>query len=65
MHLDAVQRRAGACGGERGQGWLDLLPDGIETVIGTDSTLDETVDRILYDTGLAGLHPREEERRDH
>ncbi|MGX1885464.1 AAA family ATPase [Streptomyces sp. NPDC055287] len=34
---------------------LDLLPGGTETVIGTDSTLTETVDRILYDTGLAGL----------
>ncbi len=44
---------------------LDLLPDGVETVIGTDRTLDETVDRILHDTGLAGLPPREEERRDH
>jgi hypothetical protein len=34
---------------------LDLLPGGIETVIGPDSTLMETVDRIMLDTGLAGL----------
>lgn len=34
---------------------LDLLPDGIETVIGADSTLPETVDAIMLDTGLAHL----------
>ncbi|MGA5200290.1 kinase [Streptomyces variegatus] len=34
---------------------LDLLPGGVETVIGADSTLGETVDRIMLDTGLAGL----------
>jgi hypothetical protein len=34
---------------------LDLLPGGIETVIGADSALTETVDRILLDTGLASL----------
>ncbi|MFI8890481.1 kinase [Streptomyces paradoxus] len=34
---------------------LDLLPGGTETVIGPDSTLRETVDRIMRDTGLAGL----------
>jgi predicted kinase len=34
---------------------LDLLPGGVETVIGADSTLSETVDRIMLDTGLAGL----------
>jgi predicted ATPase len=34
---------------------LDLLPGGIETFIGADSTLGETVDRIMLDTGLAGL----------
>ncbi|MEU2739396.1 AAA family ATPase [Streptomyces sp. NPDC007095] len=33
----------------------DLLPGGVETVIGADSTLDTTVDRIMLDTGLAGL----------
>ncbi|MET7541582.1 AAA family ATPase [Streptomyces sp. NPDC005507] len=33
----------------------DLLPGGIETVIGADSTLAETVDRITLDTGLARL----------
>lgn len=30
----------------------DLLPGGIETVIGADSTLDETVERIMRETGL-------------
>ncbi|MEV5548566.1 kinase [Streptomyces sp. NPDC052309] len=34
---------------------LDLLPGGVETVIGADSTLTATVDRIMLDTGLAGL----------
>jgi hypothetical protein len=34
---------------------LDLLPGGVETVIGADSTLRETVERIMLDTGLAGL----------
>ncbi|MDX3695721.1 kinase [Streptomyces europaeiscabiei] len=33
----------------------DLLPDGIETVIGADSALEETVARIMLDTGLADL----------
>ncbi|MGV4985718.1 hypothetical protein ACVB8X_06595 [Streptomyces sp. NRAIS4] len=34
---------------------LDLLPDGLETVIGANSALHETVDRIMLDTGLAHL----------
>ena len=34
---------------------LDLLSGGVETVVGPDSTLSETVDRIMIDTGLAGL----------
>ncbi|SDE24585.1 kinase [Streptomyces prasinopilosus] len=33
----------------------DLLPGGLETVIGADSALHETVDRIMSDTGLAHL----------
>ncbi|MDT0569036.1 kinase [Streptomyces sp. DSM 3412] len=33
----------------------DLLPGGVETVIGADSALGETVDRIMTDTGLAHL----------
>ncbi|MGI5372805.1 hypothetical protein ACQEV2_00775 [Streptomyces sp. CA-251387] len=45
--------------GQRGQrDWyreLDLLSGGIEKVIGADSTLSETVDRVMLDTGLAGL----------
>jgi predicted kinase len=31
---------------------LDLLPDGVETVIGADSTLAATIQRIVRDTGL-------------
>jgi chloramphenicol 3-O-phosphotransferase len=31
---------------------LDLLPDGVETVIGADSALAATIDRIMNDTGL-------------
>ncbi|MET9661670.1 AAA family ATPase [Streptomyces sp. NPDC006510] len=33
----------------------DLLPEGVETVIGADSSLAETVERIMHDTGLALL----------
>ncbi|MGO4457918.1 AAA family ATPase [Streptomyces sp. M-16] len=33
----------------------DLLPGGVETVIGADSTLDGTVGLIMRETGLAGL----------
>ncbi|UQT53921.1 kinase [Streptomyces durmitorensis] len=36
----------------------DLLPDGVETVIGADSTLADRVERIMCDTGLAGLAGR-------
>ncbi len=35
----------------------DVLPDGLETVIGPDSILDATVDRIMLDSGLARLPP--------
>ncbi|WP_425246303.1 kinase [Streptomyces sp. NEAU-NA10] len=34
---------------------LDLLPGGVETVVGADSTLERTVDRIMLDTGLTAL----------
>ncbi|MFJ8188133.1 hypothetical protein [Streptomyces sp. NPDC096105] len=30
----------------------DLLPGGLESVIGADSTLADTTDRVLHDTGL-------------
>lgn len=33
----------------------DLLPGGIETIVGVDSALHETIDRIMLDTGLAHL----------
>ncbi|NED80462.1 kinase [Streptomyces sp. SID11233] len=38
---------------------LDLLPGSIETVIGADSVLADTVDRIMHDTSLARLPARE------
>ncbi len=44
------------------RGWYrpaDLLPGGVETVIGADSALTASVDRILRDTGLAGSPGRE------
>ncbi|WP_405674355.1 kinase [Streptomyces sp. NBC_01511] len=44
------------------RGWyrqFDLLPGGTETVIGADSALADTVDRIMRDTGLAQLSSRE------
>ncbi|MFJ6782742.1 AAA family ATPase [Streptomyces yangpuensis] len=34
---------------------LDVLPGGVETVVGADSTLTGTIDLVLRDTGLAGL----------
>ncbi|MFH8238911.1 AAA family ATPase [Streptomyces sp. NPDC018321] len=37
----------------------DLLSSGAETVIGADSTLAGTVDRIMRETGLDGLPPQE------
>ncbi|MFF3917618.1 AAA family ATPase [Streptomyces sp. NPDC001852] len=37
----------------------DLLPGGVETVIAAGSSLPETVERIMRDTGLAGLVPRD------
>ncbi|WP_238864672.1 kinase [Kitasatospora sp. A2-31] len=48
---------------EQMAGWyrpLDLLPGGLEHVIGEDSTLDDTVARILADTALtpSGWTPR-------
>ncbi|WP_234322981.1 kinase [Streptomyces sp. NRRL S-350] len=48
---------------EQMAGWyrpLDLLPGGLEHVIGEDSTLDDTVARILADTALTppGRTPR-------
>ncbi|WP_069772511.1 AAA family ATPase [Streptomyces sp. LUP30] len=38
---------------------LDLLPSGAETVIGAESGLTETVDRIMRETGLDRLPARE------
>ncbi|MFI9365616.1 kinase [Kitasatospora sp. NPDC053057] len=37
----------------------DVLPSGIETVIGSDSTLRDTVDRIMRDTALSELPARD------
>ncbi|MGW2563070.1 hypothetical protein ACWCXB_28265 [Streptomyces sp. NPDC001514] len=55
---DPVSRRRASNSEPELRDWyreLDLLPGGIETVIGADSTLNELVDRIVLDTGLAGL----------
>ncbi|AZQ33018.1 hypothetical protein EJ357_05805 [Streptomyces cyaneochromogenes] len=38
---------------------LDLLPGGVETVVCAQSGLDDTVDRIMRETGLAVLPARE------
>lgn len=35
----------------------DVLPGGLETVIGADSALEETVEQIMRETGLDGLSP--------
>ncbi|MEU4148857.1 AAA family ATPase [Streptomyces sp. NPDC026659] len=35
----------------------DLLPSGIETVVPADSTLNDTVTRVLRETGLDGVAP--------
>ncbi|MGA5823729.1 AAA family ATPase [Kitasatospora sp. NPDC094028] len=37
----------------------DVLPGGIETVIGCDSTLRDTVERIMHETALSELPPRD------
>ncbi|GAA3502859.1 kinase [Streptomyces prasinosporus] len=37
----------------------DLLPGGVETVIGADSTLAATVDRVMLESGLARLPSRD------
>ncbi|WP_051712029.1 kinase [Streptomyces sp. NRRL S-350] len=37
----------------------DLLPGGIETIIGSDSSLRDTVDRIMRDTALSELPARD------
>lgn len=39
---------------------LDLLPGGSETVVHPGSALDETVDRIMAETGLSALPARED-----
>lgn len=33
----------------------DLLPGGVETVLGADSALTDTVERVMFESGLAGL----------
>ncbi|MFD3541597.1 AAA family ATPase [Streptomyces sp. NPDC058662] len=38
---------------------LDLLPGAVETVIGADSALGDTVGRVLRETGLSGLPARD------
>lgn len=58
----ANKPQAGEYGEAEMRDWyrpLDLLPGGAETVIDADSALAETVNRILLDTGLAGLRAPE------
>ncbi|MGW7256389.1 AAA family ATPase [Streptomyces sp. NPDC054834] len=42
---------------------FDLLPGKVETVIGADSTLAATVDRIMLETGLKSVFERRENGR--
>ncbi|MCI3226657.1 AAA family ATPase [Streptomyces sp. NP-1717] len=54
----AGKPQAGEYGERELRDWyrrLDLLPGGDETVIGADSALTDTVERIMRDTGLARL----------
>ncbi|WP_030296108.1 AAA family ATPase [Streptomyces katrae] len=54
----ATKPQAGEYGENEMRDWyrpLDLLPGPVETVIDADSSLSDTVDRIMRDTGLAGL----------
>ncbi|MCN9240426.1 kinase [Streptomyces sp. RY43-2] len=37
----------------------DLLPSGVEDVIGANSSLEDTIDYIMRGTGLDGLSPRD------
>lgn len=54
----AAKPQANKSGENEMRSWyrpLDLLPGGVETVLGADSTLHETVTRIMLETGLADL----------
>lgn len=58
----ATKPQAGEYGERELRDWyreFDVLPDGTETVIGAESALDVTVDRIMLDTGLAALPAHE------
>ncbi|WP_405791647.1 kinase [Streptomyces sp. NBC_01506] len=58
----ATKPQAGEYGERELRDWfrpLDLLPDGAESVIGAGSTLADTVDRIMLDTGLVRLAPHD------
>jgi hypothetical protein len=58
----ATRPRANEFGQAELRAWyrpLDLLPGGVETVIGADSALTGTVERIMRTTGLGGLPARE------
>ncbi|MGW4231810.1 AAA family ATPase [Streptomyces sp. NPDC004980] len=59
----ATKPQANEYGREEMSSWYrerDLLPGSFESVIGPDSTLGETIDHIMLDTGLAGLPPTED-----
>ncbi|CAL9657763.1 AAA family ATPase [Streptomyces sp. Tu 3180] len=55
---NATKPQTGEYGEREMRDWYrerDLLPGGIETVVGADSSLTATVDRIMLESGLARL----------
>ncbi|MFF1907296.1 AAA family ATPase [Kitasatospora sp. NPDC058218] len=60
LNRHALRPQATEFTSEEMTGWYvggDLLPGGVERVIGQDSTLEQSVDRILDDTGLTPPGP--------
>ena len=56
LRRHATKPEADAYGAAEMRAWfrpLDLLPDGVETVVPSTSTLAESVDRVMQDAGLA------------
>ncbi|MFF0245638.1 AAA family ATPase [Streptosporangium sandarakinum] len=61
LRRHATKPQSGMYGEAEMRQWYrprDLLPDGSETIIGEDSSLEETVRRILRETGLSS-QPRD------
>lgn len=60
LHRHAARPQAAEFGPDQMADWYrerDLLPGAIEQVIGAASTLDDTVQRIMAETGLATCPP--------